>query len=58
MDREALRERLIAAEFPEEIADDILSKTKDEDLVRMKDMSADELLKAFKDACLSRAVLS
>jgi len=50
MDRKALRERLIAAKFPEEIADDILKKTKDEDLVRMKDMSPDDIIQAFKDA--------
>ena len=50
MDRKALRDRLIAAEFPEEIADDYLAHVKDEDLVRMKDMSPDALLQTIKDS--------
>jgi hypothetical protein len=50
MDRKTWKQRLIDAEIPEEVVDDLLATVKDEDLVRMKDMSTEEILTAMKDA--------
>lgn len=50
MDREALRQRLIDAEIAEEVVDGLLSELKDDDLVRMKEMSIEQILKALQEA--------
>lgn len=48
MDREAWRQRLLKAKLPEEVVDAMMAQVKDEDLVRMKDMSEDEILEVLR----------
>lgn len=50
MSRDAWRKRLLEAELPEEVVDSLLDNLKDEDLVRMKDMSTEEILETLKAA--------
>lgn len=49
MDREQWKERLLKTGMEAELVDDILSTLKDEDLLRMKDMSAEEIVKTLKE---------
>jgi len=45
MSREQWKQRLVDAEFPEDVVDALLADLKDEDLARMKeDMSADDII--------------
>jgi len=50
MDREKLKERLLQTGMNAELVDDFLATLKDEDLLRMKDMSAEEIVASLKDA--------
>jgi hypothetical protein len=52
MDRKQWRKRLLSAGLNEEVVDSLLAKTKDEDLVRMKDMSGEEVIEALKEVIL------
>jgi len=49
MNRSEWKKRLVDAEIPEEVVDDLLSTIKDEDLARMKDMSTEQILQTMKD---------
>ena len=49
MDRNEWKERLTEAGLADEVVDDFLSTKKDEDLVRMKDMTSEEIIAKIKE---------
>jgi hypothetical protein len=52
MTREQWKDRLLKANLPEEVVDDLLKKTKDEDLVRMKDLTTEEIVEVLKGVAM------
>lgn len=48
MDREQWKDRLLKAGMEAELVDDLLASLKDEDLLRMKDMSPEEIITTLK----------
>jgi len=49
MDREQWKDRLLKAGMQAELVDDLLATLKDEDLLRMKDMTPEEIVKTLKE---------
>jgi ribosomal protein L40E len=52
MSREDWKKRLMDAKLPEDVVDALLASTKDEDLVRMKEMTPDEIIESLRQTLL------